>query len=113
MKARIVTEDERETSGARSLLNYGHTIGHALEAVTGYGALLHGEAVALGLLGAARIGQAAGLLDAALVQRHEAIHESDLISRLGCEQPTLDAHPLRVLGSNQATEVRMKNRRDG
>ena len=72
IKAAIVSADERE-SDLRMVLNYGHTIGHALEAVTGYGALLHGEAVALGMMGAVRIGQAAGLLDAALVQRHEAI----------------------------------------
>ena len=49
-KARIVEEDERETSGRRALLNLGHTFGHALEAETGYSdRLLHGEAVALGL----------------------------------------------------------------
>lgn len=48
-KARIVEQDERETSGRRALLNLGHTFGHALEAETGYsGRLLHGEAVALG-----------------------------------------------------------------
>ncbi len=54
-KARIVAEDERETSGVRALLNLGHTFGHALEAETGFSAeLLHGEAVALGMVLAAR-----------------------------------------------------------
>ena len=54
-KARIVAEDERETTGARALLNLGHTFGHALEAQTGFSdALLHGEAVALGMVLAAR-----------------------------------------------------------
>jgi 3-dehydroquinate synthase len=54
-KARIVAEDERETSGARALLNLGHTFGHALEAETGFSDhLLHGEAVALGMVLAAR-----------------------------------------------------------
>ncbi len=54
-KARIVAEDERETTGARALLNLGHTFGHALEAQTGYSdRLLHGEAVALGMVLAAR-----------------------------------------------------------
>lgn len=54
-KARIVAEDERETSGARALLNLGHTFGHALEAQTGFSdRLLHGEAVALGMVLAAR-----------------------------------------------------------
>jgi 3-dehydroquinate synthase len=49
IKARIVEQDERETSGTRALLNFGHTIGHALEASSDYGALLHGEAIALGI----------------------------------------------------------------
>ena len=54
-KARIVAEDERETTGVRALLNLGHTFGHALEAETGFSdALLHGEAVALGMVLAAR-----------------------------------------------------------
>ncbi|WP_114522120.1 3-dehydroquinate synthase [Altererythrobacter sp. ZODW24] len=54
-KARIVAEDERETTGTRALLNLGHTFGHALEAETGFGErLLHGEAVALGMVLAAR-----------------------------------------------------------
>jgi len=54
-KARIVAEDERETTGARALLNLGHTFGHALEAATGFShVLLHGEAVALGTVLAAR-----------------------------------------------------------
>ena len=54
-KAKIVAEDEHETSGVRALLNLGHTFGHALEAETGYSnKLLHGEAVALGMVLAAR-----------------------------------------------------------
>ena len=55
IKARVVTEDERETSGMRNLLNYGHTTGHALEAVLDYEGLLHGEAVAIGMGVAAEI----------------------------------------------------------
>jgi 3-dehydroquinate synthase len=49
IKAKIVNKDERESSGERALLNFGHTIGHAIEAVTGYGAMLHGEAISLGM----------------------------------------------------------------
>jgi 3-dehydroquinate synthase len=61
-KARIVEEDERETSGRRALLNLGHTFGHALEAETGYSdALLHGEAVALGCVLAFDFSAARGL----------------------------------------------------
>ena len=61
LKAQVVSEDERETTGRRSILNYGHTVGHALEAAAGYGALLHGEAVALGMIAAAEIGRRLGL----------------------------------------------------
>ena len=62
-KARIVAEDERETTGARALLNLGHTFGHALEAQTGFSTrLLHGESVALGMVLAARYSARRGLL---------------------------------------------------
>lgn len=62
-KARIVAEDERETTGARALLNLGHTFGHALEAETGFSdRLLHGEAVALGMVLAARYSARRGLI---------------------------------------------------
>ena len=49
IKARIVEEDERETSGTRALLNFGHTIGHGIEASLPYGMMLHGEAISLGI----------------------------------------------------------------
>ena len=49
IKARIVEEDERETTGTRALLNFGHTIGHGIEAAQPYGAMLHGEAISLGI----------------------------------------------------------------
>lgn len=66
MKAAIVAEDERETTGKRALLNLGHTFGHALEAETGFsGRLLHGEAVALGMVLAARYSARAGLMETA------------------------------------------------
>ena len=63
LKAGVVERDERET-GERMLLNYGHTVGHALEAAAGYGTLLHGEAVAVGMQAAARIAHRMGMLDA-------------------------------------------------
>ncbi|HEX7053951.1 MAG TPA: 3-dehydroquinate synthase [Burkholderiales bacterium] len=64
LKAAIVAEDERE-SGARALLNFGHTFGHAIEAGSGYGAWLHGEAVAAGMVLAGELSARAGLLPAA------------------------------------------------
>ena len=55
-KLSVVCEDERETSGRRAILNYGHTFAHAIEATAGYGTLLHGEAVSIGMQMAARLG---------------------------------------------------------
>jgi len=62
IKAAIVGEDEHETKGLRALLNFGHTVGHAVENVAGYGRFLHGEALSLGLIAACRLSvQKAGL----------------------------------------------------
>jgi 3-dehydroquinate synthase len=64
IKAEVVSADERE-SGLRRILNFGHTIGHAIEAETGYTRFLHGEAVALGMRGAIQLARAKGLLSSA------------------------------------------------
>lgn len=74
-KAEIVEADEYETasSGGRALLNLGHTFGHAIEKVAGYSVYLHGEAVAVGLVAAARLSVALGLIDSAVVERVEAV----------------------------------------
>jgi 3-dehydroquinate synthase len=68
LKASVVSADERE-GGLRQVLNLGHTIGHALEAETGYKHLLHGEAVAWGLIAATRIAEAVKKLDGPTAQR--------------------------------------------
>jgi len=60
IKAEVVGTDEKESS-LRMILNFGHTLGHAIEAVRGYGGLLHGEAVAVGMVFAARLGEAVGV----------------------------------------------------
>ncbi|MDE2745837.1 MAG: 3-dehydroquinate synthase [Chloroflexota bacterium] len=77
IKAAVVSADERE-SDIRAILNYGHTLGHAIEAVTGYSAVLHGEAVAMGMIAVAEMGCSMGLIDEALVARHRR-----LIDRFG------------------------------
>jgi 3-dehydroquinate synthase len=65
IKARVVEADEQETLGIRALLNFGHTIGHGIEAAVPYGTLLHGEAIALGMRAALRISEVhAGLAPA-------------------------------------------------
>ncbi len=61
LKARVVAADERE-SGLRAILNFGHTFGHAIETLTGYGQYLHGEAVAMGMVMAADLSARQGLL---------------------------------------------------
>lgn len=72
-KAAIVGEDERDTGGRRALLNFGHSFAHALEAQTGFsGALLHGEAVALGMVLAFRLSAERGLCAAADAERVSA-----------------------------------------
>ena len=75
IKADVVSQDEKETLGVRVLLNYGHTIGHAIEAATGYGDLLHGEAVSVGMMGAAYIGHAMGMMTEEEVHRQGAVLE--------------------------------------
>ena len=74
IKAQVVGADERE-QGLRAILNFGHTFGHAIEAGMGYGAWLHGEAVGCGMVMAARLSEALGLIDAAFVQRLAALIE--------------------------------------
>lgn len=74
IKAQIVAADERE-SGQRALLNLGHTFGHAIEAATGYGAWLHGEAVGLGMLMAAELSRRLGRLPPGAVPRIVALLE--------------------------------------
>ena len=76
VKAGVVSRDERETLGIRMLLNYGHTIGHAIEAATGYERFLHGEAVSIGMMGAADISRNMGLLSDDAVDRQRGILES-------------------------------------
>lgn len=75
IKARVVEADEHETAkdGGRALLNLGHTFGHAIEQVTGYGVYLHGEAVGVGLCAAARLSAKLGKITAADVARVDAV----------------------------------------
>jgi 3-dehydroquinate synthase len=74
IKSEIVSQDERE-HGRRALLNLGHTFGHALESATGYGEWLHGEAVAAGMLIAARLSARLGWLQAADIERVRTLLE--------------------------------------
>jgi len=95
LKAAIVERDERETgtaaSAGRAALNYGHTFGHALETVTGYRRWLHGEAVSIGMMCAARLAERLGRVGPDFVRR-----QRELLVALGLpvELPDLDADAL-------------------
>ena len=72
LKAQVVSQDEKE-KGQRIILNYGHTIAHGLEAATRYIDFLHGEAVAIGMMGAAKLSQRLGILPANIVKRQQSL----------------------------------------
>jgi 3-dehydroquinate synthase len=88
IKAEVVAEDERETGGRRSLLNLGHTFGHALETLTGYTTYRHGEAVGWGIARAARLARRLGICNPEDAARQEA-----LLRRVGLpvDDPSPDA----------------------
>jgi 3-dehydroquinate synthase len=73
LKAQVVEQHEREETGLRAVLNYGHTFAHAFETVGGYGSWLHGEAVAAGMVYAAALAQRLGLLADDLITRQTAL----------------------------------------
>ncbi len=94
LKVSVIEEDEREQE-RRAILNYGHTLGHALENVSGYGEWLHGEAVSLGMAAAASLAQEAGLFSA-----DDVIRQNRLLEALGL--------PVVYHGSVQAQDILAK-----
>jgi 3-dehydroquinate synthase len=75
LKADVVEKDEREETGLRAVLNYGHTFAHAFETVGGYGAWLHGEAVAAGMVCASKLAGKLGMISPDLTGRQVALLE--------------------------------------
>jgi 3-dehydroquinate synthase len=96
LKADVVEQDEREETGLRAVLNYGHTFCHAIETVAGFGKFLHGEAVAIGMVYAARLAQRMGRIDAALVDRQCA-----LLTALGLPTQLVGLDPDDLLAAMQ------------
>jgi 3-dehydroquinate synthase len=90
IKARLVGLDERDTKGIRAILNYGHTVGHALETLLGI-KLRHGEAVAIGMCVAACISERMGF-----IEKEDVVRQKQLLERLGfeLEPPPFDASRL-------------------
>jgi 3-dehydroquinate synthase len=104
IKAEIVARDERE-GNLRMLLNFGHTLGHAAEALAGYGKLLHGEAVAMGMVAAARRSEALAIAPAGTAARIES-----LCTRFGL--PTeLPVHPRSAYISAVRVDKKMQDAR--
>ena len=105
-KQKVVAEDPKE-QGIRALLNYGHTIGHALEAATGYQTYLHGEAVAIGMHGAARIARHLGLLGQDACDRQQAvIAQYDLPEQYSRGDPTTIEEAITLDKKNRKGKVR-------
>jgi len=95
IKAGLVSQDERERRGQRTLLNFGHTIGHAIEAASHYsGRYTHGEAIAIGMVGSAELGAALGITPPGLAPRLER-----LFRRLGLPTTARRLSARRVLAA--------------
>jgi len=93
-KADVVAEDERETSGRRAILNFGHTIGHAIEAVCGYGKYLHGEAISIGMVAEADLARRLEMVDVRVVDRLRNLFEAfglPTVCPSGIENELIDA----------------------
>jgi 3-dehydroquinate synthase len=75
-KATVVEEDERETTGRRAILNYGHTFGHAIEAVFGYGKFLHGQAISIGMTCAGRLARNLKMVDQEFLDRQTKLFQA-------------------------------------
>ncbi len=102
IKAEVVRDDEREQSGRRAILNYGHTFGHALEAITEYNTYVHGEAIAIGMMCAARLAEQLGRIDDELGKRQSA-----LFTEIGLptQMPDCDRHRiLELMGRDKKVE---------
>lgn len=97
-KARVVAADERDLSGERAMLNYGHTFGHAMESACGYGMLRHGEAVAMGMIMAARLSELIGLAGEGLCAYHARL----LMPVLGESMRDVDLDRKRLVAAMQA-----------
>ena len=91
IKANVVERDEQEAE-LRHVLNYGHTIGHALEAVTGYGRWAHGEAVSLGIVAEAQVAERLGIAEARTTER-----QVRLLEAAGLPVKGLGASPLEII----------------
>jgi len=106
LKADVVERDEFELTGLRAVLNYGHTFAHVFEALCGYGELLHGEAVAIGMVYAARLARKLGRIDDSIVTR-----QANLLTALGL--PTRLPDPSRLSTADLLDRMRLDKKSAG
>lgn len=94
LKAEVVRQDEREETGLRAILNYGHTVGHAVEMLSGYGTVLHGEGVAIGMVAVSRLAEKLGRIVRSTTER-----QVELLRALGLstELPELDVDKMMAV----------------
>jgi 3-dehydroquinate synthase len=102
LKADVVEQDEREETGLRMVLNFGHTFAHAFESVAGYGTWLHGEAVAAGMVCASRLAERRGLIPSDVTSR-----QLNLLSRFG-----LPVKPRREWETEALLEVMRRDKKN-
>lgn len=102
LKADVVELDELEHTGVRAILNYGHTVAHAMENVAGYGEYLHGEAVAIGMVAEAKLAEKLGWIDPLLTQR--------LVNLLSCMKLPTSLRPCDIQLLMAAMKHDKKNR---
>lgn len=107
IKADVVQADEYERTGQRAVLNYGHTFAHALESATKYDSYLHGEAVAIGMMCAARLAHQLGMIDQGVCDRQQALLAA---FQLPTELPPVDAEQFMALmrQDKKATEGQIR-----
>jgi len=96
LKRQVVEADEYETTGQRAILNFGHTVGHAIERVTGYGPILHGEAVAQGMVVEAAIGEKLGTTPTGLAGRLREGLEAQGLPLTGSYEPATLIESMRL-----------------
>lgn len=94
LKAKIVEADETERSGLRAILNFGHTVGHAIEATAGSWGQRHGEAIAIGMMAAAKISERMGMLN------NQSVHKIDkVLTQFGLPIRCHEVTPDELLGA--------------
>ena len=124
IKAQVVAQDERE-SGLRAILNYGHTFGHAIENLSGYGTWLHGEAVAVGMVMAAEFSERERLLQQGVADRVKSLLEAfglpvrlqgavtpdAMVQAMGMDKKTMDGQ-IRFILAERLGQVRVVSEYD-